>query len=159
MDQHDLHQDGLLAELPQGLDVVTHVAPQPPGPALLEEVLEGGVTGGVGHVGKGVVGAELGLITDAAAFSLEKLSHLQLGEIRFFLWIFYHNLLRYLRYRLEVVVDFLSSEVNVKFEVESEVDLVTLLVRNQLRVVPDLHTEFYSPLTNNLSTFNFHLEK
>ena len=84
MDQHDLHQDGLLAELPQGLDVVADVAPQPPGPALLEEMFEGGVTGGVRHVGEGVVGAELGLITDAAAFSLEKLSHLRVGEIKYF---------------------------------------------------------------------------
>ena len=81
MDQDDLHQDGLLAQLPQRLDVVAHVAPQPPGPALLEEMLEGGVAGGVGHVGEGVVGAELRLITDAAAFSLEKLSDLRLGEI------------------------------------------------------------------------------
>ena len=41
------------------------------------------------------------------------------------------------------MIDFLSSEVNVKFEVESEVDLVALLVRYQLSVVPHLHIYLY----------------
>ena len=76
MDQDYLDQDGLLTQVPQGLDVVTHVAPQPSGPALLEEVLEGGVGGVVGHVREGVVGAELRLITDAASLRLKELSHL-----------------------------------------------------------------------------------
>ena len=81
MDQDDLDQDGLLAQVPQGLDVVTDVAPQPPGPALLEQVLEGGVLRVVGDVGEGVVGAELWLLTDAAAFSLEKLTNLLIQNL------------------------------------------------------------------------------
>ena len=36
VDQHDLDQDALLAEVPQTLNVVTHIATQPLGPALLE---------------------------------------------------------------------------------------------------------------------------
>ena len=76
MHQHDLYQDGLLAQVTKGLDVVTDVAPQPPGPALLEQVLEGGVGGVVGDVGEGVVRTELGLITDTASLSLEKLTNL-----------------------------------------------------------------------------------
>ena len=33
--QHDLHEDALVAEVTQTLDVVAHVAAQPLGPALL----------------------------------------------------------------------------------------------------------------------------
>ena len=36
VDQHDLDQDALLAEVPQTLDVVTHITTQPLGPALLK---------------------------------------------------------------------------------------------------------------------------
>ena len=36
VDQHDLDQDALLAEVPQTLNVVTHIATQPLGPALLK---------------------------------------------------------------------------------------------------------------------------
>ena len=35
MHQHDLHEDALVAEVTQTLDVVAHVAAQPLGPALL----------------------------------------------------------------------------------------------------------------------------
>ena len=76
VDQDNLHEDGLLAQVTQGLDVVTDVAPQPPGPALLEQVLEGGVLRVVGDVGEGVVGAELRLVTDTAPFCLEELTDL-----------------------------------------------------------------------------------
>ena len=40
VDQHDLDQDALLAEVPQTLDVVTHIATQPLGPALLEGYID-----------------------------------------------------------------------------------------------------------------------
>ena len=87
---------------------------------------------------------EFWFITQAASFSVKKVTNLKWQEkiaiLLQTLQLFY--LLQTLSYWFKIMVDFLYSKVNMKFEVQFQINFVAFFMWHQLGIVPNLKELF-----------------
>ena len=95
--------------------------------------------GWIGGVRESVIMDELRLIAETASLRVKKLSHLKNVEM---LNCLHHVCIRYLLqaigHRFKFMINFLHCKVNMKFEVQPQVNFVAFFVWNQLSVIPYL---------------------